>query len=125
MLTYFKFLGGCQDLMLSGHTLFIWVTVKFTGKMLNYSWGWVYLTVNAVESLYLIAGGKWHYSLDIAMAVFFAHYMCEFIYLIHRQFLKEVREEEREMEKLKGYYNEEDPDEEIPTGVKDAYGDKR
>lgn len=121
MLLYLRFKGGCNDLTISGHTLFLWISVKCSKEVLRNNWASKFMTFVALLALYIIIGARWHYSLDVVLGVFFAEYVWKYLMHTHKDWIAEVRAQEKEQEKEYGYFDNCDPDDDIPYGVDDEF----
>lgn len=63
--------GGCNDLIVSGHTLFMWISLKFLSEIIK---GYSCLVTKIVTVIVLIniIMVRNHYSVDVIMAVLFS-----------------------------------------------------
>jgi len=68
--------AGCNDLVISGHTLFIWVTFKIICKLIG-KFTSVFLKIVVPIVLFNIIMIKNHYSVDVFLGILVAEYIWE------------------------------------------------
>jgi len=66
--------AGCNDLVISGHTLFIWITYKFISRIMGRCTA-AYLNLIVPFILFNIVMMKNHYSVDVFLGLIIADYI--------------------------------------------------